>query len=456
MSDTPPKTFPISNEEDNVNHYLAQAIREELRKLQAESANRSLPNSQSDSALNAPRIGSLIPDYLTGFKIPLANSPGGSTTSSLRVGLNNINFNQGGSSTSQVSSGEKDQEQEMETDTAPPKTAKSTPKPTPTSSNNPFQERLEDAEKVIDQVSESSIPEEFYDSINASQFFGNPLSPSQIDSLREDLIAPSQDVTSTFSDTFIVQNTPSRLRRSGRLLSKKANLGIKVPSSKSKVGPKQSVKQPTKSSKTDQKIKKSDLGNLFSLGTPGLTQALKFPGLYTPQQGKQTKRSPEVSPEGAPPRKQSTTASRTEKQLVENSVAPPREQRSPRSRTRDEATPTRNVYKQTHVASEEPARSSTPAGVVHRVNLGSPSGISELNKQTDSSPWPSAHNLDEFTSNLTPVQPIRQYSNLHIKDIMNEDLDPELANKLMNLPKRRSSTLESSSTHSSSESIPLC
>ena len=431
-----------------MNHYLADAIREELSKLRARTESLGLPNSQSDSALNMPRIGSFLPDYLTGFRIPTANSPGGSSTStsttgSLQNAIRNMNFNQlGSSTTTQENNGDK--EQEMETESVQ----------SPSATTNPFQDNA-DEPKATENVSNSTIfslsQEDFQAEVDASQFFGSQLSPSFVDSLREELNSPSKNVTNVNSDTFITQRTPSRLRRSGRLLSKKANLGIKVPSSKVKQAPKKS----NKGSKVGKNQNQSLLGKLFNLGSQGLSQTLNFESPFGANKHKQTKRSPENSPEGAPPRKQSQTASRTEKQSDVSGVSPPKEQRSlPRSRTnradqsRASATPT-DVCKQTHVG----LHVSTPR--VSPKRGGSPTLEGTSPRLDDTTPWPSAHNLEEFTSNLSPVTKAHKHSTLNIKDILNETIDPSLANKLMNLPKRPSSTLDSSSNKSSEESISL-
>ena len=457
---------PISNEEDMVNRYLAEALREEIAKLRERSEARGLPNSQSDSALASPRTVSFLPDYLTGFRIPTLGSS--STTSSLQSAIRNMNFNQheGSSTTTQEDPGaNKEPEQDMETQetsTAAPPTAP-----------NPFQDNLEEPSSQVNVSNTSVIQEDFVSDVEASQFFGTQLSPSHVDSIKENLISPSQNVSRINSDTFLVQNTPSRLRRSGRLISKAANLGIKVTSSKGKPGKKSSTQMPKTSKNANKKSSTSVASRLFTLGSQGLSQALAFPNPFAPNPGKQAKRLLESSPPGALPRKQSKTDSRIEKQLDFNGVNAPREKRPERrSRTRGAERESKQTHvasdvckqtgalttptaqpKQTHVA---PSSSSTPHGSLNRVLLGTLGGSFSQDREKDILPWPSAHNLDEFTSDLSPVPQAKKHSNLHISEILNDDLDPDLAKKIMNLPRRRSSTLESSSKSTSEESVALC
>ena len=450
----------LSNEEDMVNRYLAAALKQEIAKLREHKQDRYLPNSRSE--------GSLIPDYLTGFKIPFTAGPSGSSgsgtqassQSSLNNALVNLNFNQHeGSTTTQGSNKDDSDDGQMETEETPSET-----------SPNPFTgDTSKDAKVDVSNLSlhSGNSDEKFYDSLEASLIDSQTSHHKIVDSIRKKLIKKGKPITSVASDSNLSVTSPFRPRRSGRLLSKTANLGVKVPSSKGKPTKKPSIKS-TQVNQLNQ-IKK-----LFTLGDQGLTQFMDSNLADLPELGKSTKRPPDSSPGPAQPRKQYKTEAQPIKQW-NNQGLPQRENRSARrSRPTDAdqldafshapVTPTginANVNKQTHVA--------TPRGVLQRADLEgsqvagpnrSPGG-NNLSPPRDQSipldsPWPSAHNIEEFVSNLTPIPPSgRGRDGLQLSDVLNVNLDPILAGTLAGTTKDKSDSSLLSSTKSSDVSIDI-
>lgn len=454
MADKVPKDS-ISNEEDILNRYLADALKEEIANLRARLEARGLPNSRSESSLNTS-AGSVLPDYLTGFRIPMVSTSGssssGSSNSSLRSAFNNLNFNQHeGSSQTAASTENGSQAQDMETQDAPSP---------PAATGNPFQENTE--ETTVNQViSSTSLLDENQETMEINELFKTQISQATVDSIKSSLLSGKPgNITTVASDSNLLATPPSKPRRSGRLLSKKENLGSKVKIS----GGKLSIK---KSSKLGSKLKTPSFSRTRSRGS--LSQ-IPFPNL-TPSREKNSrqtgKRSLELSPGVIEPRKQSRTDSLPEKQL-NSETSPPREkrpQRRSRTRSADQSgvfshargTPTANanVNKQTHVAGHV----LTPRGVLmQRADqaLEAARAIINSTMQDNSTPWPSAHNLDEFTSNLTPIPQTGRSGTLNLSDVLNDQLDPDVAKKLMNLPVIRSSDLEGeSSSDESEDSIKL-
>ena len=450
-----------NNEEETLNFYLAAALKEEIAQRRNERT-MALPNSRSDSSLN---IGSLIPAYLNGFKIPRLAGNGStastssnassdtqaSSQSSLSNAINNLNVNQHegsatGSATDQGPS-------EMETEEQPP--ASNSPP-----ANNPFREtpatdgQTVDVSKSLNTIDLSQ--DNFYDSLEDSQIDSQASQVNLVDSVRQTLFSKNinKEISTVTSDSNLEVRSPLRLRRSGRLLTKQENLGVKVPSSKGKLGKKLSSKA----------SKRAQLSRLFNLGSQGLSQEiLDFDMSIQPiLNSKSKKRLHESSPGSAEPRKQNKTEAHSENKGNSQFPAPKEKRSHTRSRTRgaDESgesshasgTPTginkRNVNKQTHVV---PPRGSNRAADLHYSQAAGPSRLSPA-----PSPWPSAHNLDEFKSDLSPIPNSgRETGILNLSDVLNTNLDPLAANELMTPLPRSNSSVSSNKSSSSDESISL-
>ena len=72
MADKDNNQKPITSlidEEESMNFYLAQALKEEIQQAREKQESRNLPNSRSEGSLNLNYLNQL-PAYLTDFKIP--------------------------------------------------------------------------------------------------------------------------------------------------------------------------------------------------------------------------------------------------------------------------------------------------------------------------------------------------------------------------------------------------